>query len=87
MDRSQMYDFTFIVRRMRVVIEFTSAPWLYRYHGAFLLCFLGVFLMLVAGTLVEYYRDNVFFDFSGKKTVFIVVVSDFAPTFFPMYLL
>ncbi len=43
--------------------------------------------MLVAGTLVEYYRDNVFFDFSGKKTVFIVVVSDFAPTFFPMYLL
>jgi hypothetical protein len=36
--------------------------------------------MLVAGTLVEYYRDNVFLIFL-EKTVFIVVVSDFAPTF------
>lgn len=62
-----MYDFTFIVRRMRVVIEFTSAPWLYSYHGAFLLCFLGVFLMLVAGTLVEYYRDSFFLIFLEKK--------------------
>lgn len=69
MDRSQMYDFTFIVRRMRVVIEFTSAPWLYSYHGAFLLCFLGVFLMLVAGTLVEYYRDNVFLIFLEKNSI------------------
>lgn len=43
--------------------------------------------MLVAGTLVEYYRGGVFFGFSGKKPVFIVVMSDFAPTFFPMYLL
>ncbi len=41
--------------------------------------------MLVAGTLVEYYRKGVFFDFSGEESVFIVVVSDFAPTFFPMY--
>jgi len=43
--------------------------------------------MLVAGTLVECYREGVFFGFFCKKPVFIVVVSDFAPTFFPMYLL